>query len=200
MIAGIVLAAGRSERMLRPKALLPFKGSTVIARVVDALLGGGVNHAIVVVPLGDREIRSALGDRPVVLVENPDLRADMLSSLRCGLCILPADTRGIVVSPVDQPSLGPELVRSMLEAYRNSRRPILVPVYQGKRGHPLIIGTEFVAELLASFDGLGLRGLLQAHPGGVGEWQSEDPAILEDVDTPQDYKAALTGVSPKKNS
>lgn len=187
MIGGIILAAGRSERMGVPKLVLPFARSTVIARVADALLQGGVESLVVVVRHGDREIRTALGSRRVLLTENPATAGDMLSSVRCGLSVLPPQTSAILVTPGDMPALRGELIADMLKVFQNQPERIVVPVCAGRRGHPLVLGAGYRAELMGSHDGVGLRGLLQAHAGQVLEWPTEDRAVLEDLDTPEDY-------------
>ena len=91
MICAIVLAAGRSQRMGTQKLVLPFAGSTVVARVVDAFLGASVDTVVVVIRANDAQVRAALAGHRVIFVENPDLAGDMLSSVRCGLRALPAN-------------------------------------------------------------------------------------------------------------
>ncbi len=173
-----------------PKLLLPFAGSTVIARVVDAFLGAPVERVIVVVRPRDSNLRDTLAARQVSFIENPDPAGDMLSSVRCGLRAVPGDTETVAVSPGDQPSLEPSLVRRILSAYETSGRGILVPVHGGRRGHPLVFSAGYVAELLTRHDGTGLRGLLQTHVEDVLEWRTSDAAVLEDLDTPADYQRA----------
>ena len=190
MICAIVLAAGRSQRMGTQKLLLPFAGSTVIARVADAFLGVPVDQTIVVIRENDQQLRAALSGRPVIFVENLDPNSDMLGSVRGGLRALPAAAETILVSPGDLPLLDPKLIREMLAAFRATGRGILVPVHAGRRGHPLVFSARFREEILTSFDGAGLRGLLQAHAGEVFEWLSVDAAVLEDIDTPDDYQRA----------
>lgn len=189
MTCAIVLAAGHSHRMGKPKALLPFAGSTFIARLVDAFLSAGVDHAIAVIRPGDPAVRAAVGPRPVQFVENPDPAGDMLSSVRCALRALPESTRVVAISPVDQPGLEPALIRALLNAFQSSQRSILVPQCAGRRGHPLVFSSRFADELLTAHDGVGLRGLLQAHPAEVEEWITVDPAVTQDIDTPADYDA-----------
>jgi molybdenum cofactor cytidylyltransferase len=190
MTCAIVLAAGRSQRMGTPKLLLPFAGSTVIARVVDAYLGAPVDQIIVVVRPGDQELRRALGSRKVVWVENPDAAGDMLSSVRCGLRALPPATEVIAISPADQPSLEPGLIRQMLAEFRSRGGSLLVPVHQGRRGHPLLFAARYRDELLISHDGVGLRGLLQVHAAELTEWPTDAAAVLQDLDTPAEYEQA----------
>jgi molybdenum cofactor cytidylyltransferase len=190
MICAIVLAAGRSQRMGTQKLLLPFAGSTMIARVVDAFLGAPVDRVIVVIRPGEQQIREALAGRTVVFVENPDSAGDMLSSIRCGLRALPPDVTTVAVSPGDQPSIEPGLIDRLLTAFRAGTRSILVPVHNGRRGHPLLFAGRYRDELLTSYDGAGLRGLLQAHAAEVLQCPTDDAAVLEDLDTPDDFRQA----------
>lgn len=190
MTCAIVLAAGESRRMGTQKLLLPFAGSTVVARVVDAFLGAAIGRVIVVVRSGDVRLRSALAGRTVDLVENPDSTGDMLSSLRCGLRVLPERVRTILVSPGDQPSIEPGLIGQLLAAYRASGRDIMVPVHAGRRGHPLVFAGHYRNELLTAHDGVGLRGLLRAHATEVGTWETDRAAVLEDLDTPAAFLRA----------
>lgn len=193
MLCAIILAAGRSERMGAQKLLLPFAQSTVIERVVDAFLHASVGAAIVVTRQGDKTIRDALGVRSVVHVENPDPDADMLSSLRCGIRALPPGATALLISPGDQPSLTSTLVRQVIEAFEQSRAKILVPVCQGRRGHPLVFDARYCPEVLTSFKGVGLLGLMETHASDVFEWPTSSEAVLEDLDTPADYRKALRG-------
>lgn len=190
MNCAIVLAAGRSRRMGTQKLLLPFVGSTVIARVVDAFLKARIDQVLVVVRSDSREIRNALSNRPLVFVENADPDGDMLSSVRCGLRALPASVETVAVSPGDQPSLEPDLIRDMLAAYREDPHRIMVPVHQGHRGHPLLFAAKYREEVLRDFDGVGLRGLLERHAANVRKWHTEDAAVAEDLDTPEDFSRA----------
>lgn len=199
MICAIVLAAGRSRRMGTRKLLLPFAGSTVIARVVDAYLGARVDRVIVVARPKDQPLREAVGDRPVLFTENPDPVGDMLSSLRYGLRALPAAAETVVVSPADQPSLETGLVHQMLADFRAKGRGILVPVHDGHRGHPLVFAARYRDELLNAYDGIGLRGLLQTHPAEIIEWPTGNGAVLEDLDTPADYHKAQPGNTVKRS-
>jgi molybdenum cofactor cytidylyltransferase len=190
MICAIVLAAGRSRRMGTQKLLLPFAHSKVITRVVDAFLGAPVDRVIVVVRPRHKRLRDALAGRSVTFIENSDADGDMLSSVRCGLQALPQTVETILVSPGDQPSIEAGLIRQLLAVFRSSTRNILIPVHNGRRGHPLAFAGHYRDELLTSHDGIGLRGLLQTHATAVHEWHTNDAAVLEDLDTPTDFRRA----------
>lgn len=188
MTCAIVLAAGQSRRMGRPKLLLPWGHSTVLASVVDAFLGADVASVCVVIPSGARLLRESLGRRPVQWVENPRDNSEMLESVRCGLRAAPPEVQTFLVSPADLPGLHADLIRALLSAHRYYGASITVPVWEGRRGHPLVFEAGFRSELLLAYDGVGLRGLLQAHAGEVHEWPAPDPSPCLDLDTPQDYQ------------
>lgn len=186
MTCGIVLAAGRSERMGTQKLLLPYADSTMIARVVDAFLSVPVDLVCVVVRSSSEAIRTALAGRPVIFAENAATEGDMLSSIRCGIRTLPGNCKIILVAPGDQPAITSTVIRNMIEHFRRVNAKILVPVCNGRRGHPLLFSSEFREEVLVKYEDVGLRGLLLAHPAAVTEWVTSDPAVLQDLDTPQD--------------
>ena len=191
MNCAIVLAAGRSTRMGTQKLLLPFAGTTVIAHVVDQLLGSVLDAVHVVTGHQADRVAAALAGRPVHLVTNPDVDAGMLSSVRCGVRSLPPDCRAMLVALGDQPAITRELVDAMVRSFGQAEGGILVPVFGGARGHPLLLAARYREEILTRHDDVGLRGLLRAHPDDVVELAAPTRAVLSDMDCPQDYRRAL---------
>jgi molybdenum cofactor cytidylyltransferase len=190
MICAIILAAGRSRRMGSPKMLLPFGDKTIVAHVVDQVIAAPMDHVIVITP-PHSGVAEALGDRPVIVITNPNADGDMLSSVRCGLRALPAQCRAVLMALGDQPAITSGLVSELIKAFNSSGRGIVVPTYEGLRGHPLLFSMIYRDEVLRSFDDGGLRGLLQLHPTDVLECNSASDAILSDMDTPEDYQREL---------
>ncbi len=188
MHAAIVLAAGLSRRMGTQKMLLPFGDTTVIGRVVDQLLRSTVDEIYVVVGHEAARVAEELAARPVHLVINPDYRAGMLSSVRCGIEALPPACEAVMVVLGDQPSITAELVDAMLRAFAATDQGILVPVFNGRRGHPLLVAASYREEILSHYDDLGLRGLLQAHPDDVCPFSVSTSQVLLDMDYPEDYR------------
>jgi molybdenum cofactor cytidylyltransferase len=127
----------------------------------------------------------------VQILPNPDPRADMLSSVRVGLRAIGSRCDAIVVALADQPSIGSELLGRMVDEFAGGRGRIVLPVHQGQRGHPILFGQEYAAEILAQFDGEGLRGLLRAHPAEIRELPAPDGSVLLDMDRPEDYQREL---------
>jgi molybdenum cofactor cytidylyltransferase len=195
MICAIVLAAGRSTRMGTQKLLLPYLGKTIIGHVVDEVRRSPVDHAFVVTGEDHEGVVAALADRGLNFVRNLDPGADMLSSLRCGVRALPAGCKAVLIVLGDQPAVTGEVISSVIDGHRLHGDSIVVPVYGGRRGHPVLISMRYAREVLTAFDGVGLRGLLTAHPQDVVEVPVDVPGVLEDVDTPEDYRAASGGDS-----
>jgi molybdenum cofactor cytidylyltransferase len=200
MISAIVLAAGRSRRMGSQKLLLPVGGEPMIARVVDAVLAGPVDDAVVVVGNDGARIAEALAGRRVRFVANPDPEGEMLSSVRCGLRALPQGCEAALVVLGDQPGLTAEVVAALVRAFRGSGRGIVVPTHRGRRGHPVLIAARYRDQVLARYDGVGLRGLLKAHHDDVLEVGVFAPAVIEDVDEPADYERAAGAFHKREES
>jgi molybdenum cofactor cytidylyltransferase len=216
MICAIILAAGESRRMGAQKLLLPFDGRTVIGRIAGEILRGPVARTFVVVGADGARVAAAVEDErlsrkgararrdrepcesprgspqgALSFVTNPDPAGDMLSSVRCGLRALPPGCQAVLVALGDQPSITAELIAQLVNASRVSGRGIIVPVYGGKRGHPLLFSARYSQEVLTRYDDLGLRGLLHAHPEDVFELAADSASVLTDMDYPQDYLREL---------
>ncbi len=179
------------------KLLLPLGSSTVIGMVVDQFLGArGAEIEIVNVVVSNHAgsgeaIAKALAGCSITIVENPDPQAEMLSSARCGLKALSADCEAAIVALGDQPAVRSELIDQLVAAFQASGKGIVVPVHGGKRGHPLLIAARYFTEVQESYDSIGLRGLIKAHPTDIFEIQCDNSAVLDDVDVPADYLREL---------
>ncbi len=172
-----------------PKATLPYRNSTFLQATIAACEAAGLTPVVVVV---NPDIRNALRgiELPrIVAVINQAPQSGQIGSLKIGLGLLlnrPVDAA--VVWPVDQPHVRIATVQQMLEAYRESRAAIVIPTYQGKRGHPVLFARAVFDELLAAPAELGARAVVRANRSRVFEVPVADAAILEDVDTPEAYE------------
>jgi molybdenum cofactor cytidylyltransferase len=186
MIAGIVLAAGGSTRMGRPKMLLPAGGGTLLSAAVAPLLEAGLDRVVVV--LGDRaeEVRGGArlpADPRIVLVVCPEWRAGMASSLKRGLEAC-AGADAVVVALGDQPGVTAERVRKVMAASA-AGRDLVVPVHRGIPAHPVLFGRSLFSEIEALTGDVGAREVIRRHEDEAVQIEVE---VLPDIDTEEDYR------------
>jgi len=198
MICAIVLAAGRSRRMGVQKLLLPFGSKTVITHIVDQLTVSSVDQVHVVVGCQGKRVSRELSGRPVSIVNNSNYKSGMLSSVRCGLQAMALQCRAVLVVLGDQPSVTTKLIDQMLQTFASTEKQILIPLYQGKRGHPIMFSATYREEILTHYDDIGLRGLLYTHKDDIFELPVKTSAVLSDMDYPQDYQRELALFKEKK--
>lgn len=189
-VGGIVLAAGRSSRMGRPKALLEIEGETFLERAIAILAEGGCAPVVVVLATGAaaapaREIATSSGAKAVA---NPAPDAEQIDSLRIGLAALSADLDAAVVFPVDHPLADAGTVRALVEAFASSGAPIVRPVYRDRPGHPVLFARATWAELANPTLERGARDVVHRHAGEVRDVRLDDRGVTVDVDTPGDYR------------
>lgn len=197
MIWAVILAAGESKRMGRPKLLLPYRKSTIIETVVENVIASKVNQTLVV--LGDRapEIKKKIRRFPVRTTFNSRYRQGMLSSVLRGMDVLPSACEAAVIVLADQPCIQAAAIDFLIEAFGRVKKGIVVPVYRKKRGHPFLISLKYRKEMKLIHPGIGLRELLRKHPQDIHEIEVPTPAILRDIDTAEDY-ARATEIKTKK--
>lgn len=186
-IWAIILAAGESKRMGSPKMLLPIGETTIIEQTIDNVLHSMVGDILVVLGAGHAKIRESIAERPVKYCINDDYKKGMLSSVKCGLISLPQDFDTVLFYPGDQPLISPAITDMLISAYRNSSRGIIIPVHNGRRGHPLLVGSRYRNEIMLLDNNEGLKGLAQKFPEDVLEVEVGTPDILTDIDTQDDY-------------
>lgn len=191
MITGLVLAAGRSERMGTPKQLLPFGGVTLIEQVIRTLTRSRLGKEVVVV-LGYRamEIVKRISGLPVRLAYNPDPEGDMLSSIRCGLAFIEPD-QAIMIALGDQPLVTTGIVNRLIDEYEGRPEGMVLPAHDGKRGHPMILSPAYREEILFETMPGGLKALRDRHSDSVRAVPVDTDAVLVDLDHRSDYEEAL---------
>ncbi len=184
-VAGVILAAGRSERFGggRPKLVLELGGEALVRRVARAALGSRLRQVIVVLGHAASEVGAALAGLDVIRIENADYARGQSTSVRAGLARVDAAARAAMFLPADQPLLSSRLIDRLIVAYCETERPIVRPIAGNWRGAP-ILWDQSLFDALAALEGdEGGRQLLPRHADSVLEVEIEDPLELADVDT-----------------
>jgi len=195
MLYAVVLSAGESSRMGRPKALLPIDGQTFIEKIVSALRQTQAGKVIVVLGHNAEEMRARIAHLPAEILINPDYKLGQLSSLQAAVRRLQtdADCDGMLVHLVDHPYIEPALVGEMIRRFYESKKLIVVPRRGGRRGHPVIFSRVLFAELLAAPMDRGARAVVNAHRDDTLEIETNEEGIVVDIDTPELYRQHVKG-------
>lgn len=190
MLVAVVLSAGESSRMGRPKALLPVGEVSFLERIVKSLQATQIEKIIVVLGHNAGEIAEKIRHLPVTIVVNRNYPQGQLSSLIAALHALESEAGvdGILLHLVDHPFLNPELVRRMIDRFYESRKSIVVPTHQGRRGHPVIFSSRLFGELRNAPLDQGAKSVVRAHAADTLEIETDDAGITYDIDTPEDYR------------
>ena len=185
-IDGVILAAGRSSRMARPKPLLEVGGMTFLERAARTLQAAGCRTRYIVASADAEWLdrAAALGLRVIV---NPAADSEQIDSLRLAIQQLPADTAAALVLPVDLPLVRDDTAASVTASYRAQPVPLILPFHNGVAGHPVLLGRELFDDILTQPLEEGIRSLILGHARHLREVKVVDPGILVDIDTPDDY-------------
>jgi molybdenum cofactor cytidylyltransferase len=188
-VVAVVLAAGASSRMGRPKALLEFDGSLCLELVAAACAGAGVDELVLVTSPGGGDVRRVLPGALQAINEHPE--QGMLSSLQAGLRALPPGTAGFLLFPVDFPLVPAVEIRRLRGAFAAGGGLIFVPSYARRRGHPVLMDARLAPELLGLDAAASARAVMAAHEQHLVYVEADDDRVLMDMDTPDDYGRCL---------
>ena len=177
-IAGIVLAAGSSSRMGEDKALLEWRGRPFLDHVRSALSSAGAEPIRVVLGANADAVSQQISLAPEETVFNANWEQGMLSSIVAGLESLPDGIDAALIWPVDHPCVSSTLVRKLLEEFRGGDNLIVLPKYQGRRGHPVIFSARLFEELRAAPLEVGARHVVRQHPDAILEVATDDEGVL----------------------
>lgn len=188
MISVVILAAGESKRMGKPKMALPWENWTVIEQVISVFQGAELEDIVVVTGGAREQVENLVSEFNVKTIYNKDYsNDDMLSSLQCGLRAQRADAEAMLIALGDQPQVQERTVRRVCEAFARTKSNLVVPSYQMRRGHPWLAARPLWGELLEMNSPQSLRDFLNNHTDQIHYVNVDDPNILADLDTPEDY-------------
>lgn len=199
-VAAIVLAAGQGSRMGGGKLLLPLGDTTVIESTVQSLLSVPVSDLTVVVGVYGAAIQYLLRGLPVKFAFNPDPSSDMAESIRCGLrSINPADAEAFLILPADMPLVLPETIGKLVASLLKSDKPIAVPVFRNRRGHPVVFRMNLYERVLTFRSPQGIRPLVHGDPSQILIVEVDDEGVISDLDSWDDYRRLLNLWAKRRN-
>jgi len=185
-VAGLILAAGESKRMGSPKALLEFHGETFLDRLIGQF-SKFCEPVVVVVGCEAERIRSSVM-QPALFAENAAYRLGQLSSMQCGLRIIPETAEGVLFTLVDHPNIQDSTIASIL---RPPRAALAIPRYRDRRGHPMYFDRQLIPEFLELPPESQAKAVVARHVEQARWIDVDDPGILDDVDDPAAYRRLL---------
>jgi molybdenum cofactor cytidylyltransferase len=200
VIAGIVLAAGRSSRLGRPKQLLLVHGEPLIRHTLRHVLASSLDQVILVVGHEAEEVRNAVAGLPVICAFNPDAAAGQSTSVRSGIASILPEVEAAVFILGDQPGVDPNVIDALIGAWRELRPPVVAPLYADRMGNPVLFDRRVFPELVLLEGDTGARPVVCAYQDS-GELQIVPiaGAAPPDVDTEADYEALITEMTPDPN-
>jgi molybdenum cofactor cytidylyltransferase len=193
-LVGVILAAGESSRMGRDKALLPWHGETFLAAAIESL---SMDTELVIVVAGKNAdvLRPIVDAKGAFLAVNPAPERGQFSSLQVGLqAVLSYGRDAAMITLVDRPPVRRETVAKLKEAFEdalNDEKWAVVPEYDGKHGHPIVVAREMMTAFLTSPAKSTARDVEHAYQAHIAYVPVNDPAVLANVDTPNDYEKAI---------
>lgn len=190
-LAAIIVAAGYSFRMKRFKPLLSLGGSTVLEQAVHSFLKSGIRDIRVVVGHRANELYPVLDKLGVQTIVNPNFSEGMFSSVTAGVKSLSPDIKGFFLLPVDNPIVSRGTLAKLQNTFFTTELGIIYPSHQGMRGHPPLISSRYVNKVMTWNEPGGMRALLDQNEHDAIDVKVDDPGILLDMDTPEDYQQML---------
>jgi molybdenum cofactor cytidylyltransferase len=192
LLAAVILSAGASSRMGRPKALLPFREGTFLEHLIEITSDPRIGVKRVVLGSGAEVIRTIAKLKPSMVVLNAEWEKGQLSSIRAGLLSLKEiEIDGIILCPIDHPLVSARLVAELVHRFYEDKKAIVLPTYNARRGHPVIFSKALFEELLSAPDDKGARAVVWAHAGDVLEVPTDEEGVILNINDPDMLQRAM---------
>ncbi|MGH9970994.1 MAG: nucleotidyltransferase family protein [Pyrinomonadaceae bacterium] len=192
-ICAILLAAGRSQRMGAFKPLLPFGETTVINTCIQNLRDAGIDDIVVVLGHRADEVKQSLNNLNLNFAINPNPDSEMSASIACGVKEISKKTKVTLLTLSDQPAIPADVVNALVKEWKAGEK-LVIPEFQGRGGHPVLIDLCFREELVHLDPSGGLKSFFDAHKSEVKRLAVSSPYIARDLDTWDDYRALHTEI------
>ena len=186
LIAVVVLAAGVSSRMGKPKQTLPVNGVPMLENVLEVFRKSNVGRVVVVLGANAVEVRRQVKFAGELVVVNPQFTEGMSSSLRLGLKHVGTEANAVIIALGDQPFVLPTTIDKMVETYERSKATIVVPTHRGARGNPVLFDKSVFPQIARVRGDMGAKSVVQENAAQVLEVEVSDGGVLVDIDTPSD--------------
>ena len=193
MLAAIILSGGASRRMGSPKALLTYQGRPFLEHLLDVARHPKIGVRRVVLGADAGPIVKEVNLAPEEVLVNEEWEKGQLSSIHAALRSLPPNTDGILLLLIDHPLISSGLVGELIDSFYSSRKSIVLPVYDGRRGHPVIFSAELYEDLMKAPIETGARSVVWAHAGEVQVVQTNEEGCVLNLNDPDTLQRALDG-------
>jgi molybdenum cofactor cytidylyltransferase len=188
MLAAVILSGGASRRMGSPKALLPYQGRPFLEHLLDVAKHPSIGLRRVVLGPDADAIFAQIALMPDEIVINKNWERGQLSSIQMAIRSLPAGTSGLLLCPVDHPLISKSLVADLIDSFEKTNAPVVVPLYESRRGHPVIFAARLYEELLNAPDDTGARAVVWAHQHEVCEVSTTEEGCILNLNDPEAFQ------------
>lgn len=191
MLAAVILSGGASSRMGSPKALLPYQGRPFLEHLLKITIHPEIGARRVVLGADAESIAKAIPLKANEMIINSQWEKGQLSSIQAAVRKLPAGTEGMLLLLIDHPLISSLLVGELIAQFHKSKKPIVLPVYEGRRGHPVIFSASLYPELLRAPAETGARAVVWAHADEVEEVPTNEEGCVLNLNNPETLNRAM---------